>query len=58
MRSAEAIKSVREMAEERGITVGARDARLILKRVGVRPPVREKGVVDRSGGTGEVEEPT
>ena len=36
------------MAEERGMTVGARDARLMLNRVGVRPE-SEKGVVERGG---------
>ena len=36
------------MAAERGITVGARDARLMLKSVGVRPE-SEKGVDDRGG---------
>ena len=48
MRSAEAMRSNRLMAAERGITVGARDARLKLKSVGVRPE-REKGVEDRGG---------
>jgi hypothetical protein len=36
------------MAAERGMNVGARDARLRLKRADVRPE-REKGVVDRGG---------
>lgn len=36
------------MAEERGMIVGAREARRMLKRVGVRPE-REKGVVERGG---------
>ena len=48
MRSAEAMRSNRLMAAERGITVGARDARLRLKSVGVRPE-SEKGVEDRGG---------
>lgn len=47
IRSAEAIRSWRVMAEDRGMTVGARDARFMLNRVGVRPD-REKGVVGRS----------
>lgn len=34
------------MAADRGMTVGAREARLRLKRVGVRPE-REKGVDER-----------
>ena len=46
MRSAEAIRSNLEIAAERGMTVGALDARLRLKRVGVRPE-REKGVDER-----------
>jgi len=48
MRSAEAMRSKRLMAAERGMTVGARDARLRLKSVGVRPET-EKGVEDRGG---------
>lgn len=48
MRSADAMRSIRVMAAERGITVGARDARLMLNSVGVRPD-KEKGVVDRGG---------
>lgn len=48
MRSADAMRSARVIAAERGMTVGAREARLRLKRVGVRPE-REKGVVDRGG---------
>lgn len=46
MRSADAMRSWRVIAWERGMIVGARDAR--LKRVGVRPE-REKGVVERGG---------
>jgi len=42
------MRSRREIAEERGMTVGARDERLRLKSVGVRLE-REKGVVDRGG---------
>jgi hypothetical protein len=36
------------MAAERGIMVGAREARFVLNNVGVRP-VNENGVVDRGG---------
>lgn len=39
---------MRVMADERGMIVGALDARFRLKRVGVRPE-REKGVVERGG---------
>jgi hypothetical protein len=48
MRSADAMRSMRLIAAERGMTVGARDARLRLKSVGVRPE-SEKGVVERGG---------
>jgi hypothetical protein len=48
MRSADAIRSMRVMAAERGMMVGARDARFVLNSVGVRP-VNENGVVDRAG---------
>jgi len=48
MRSADAIRSVRVMAAERGMMVGARDVRFVLNSVGVRP-VNENGVVDRAG---------
>lgn len=41
------------MAAERGITVGAREARRRLKSVGVRPD-SEKGVVER-GGSGDAD---
>ena len=47
MRSAEAMRSMRVIAADLGMTVGAREARFKLKRVGVRPD-REKGVVDLS----------
>jgi hypothetical protein len=53
MRSADAMRSIRVIAAERGMIVGARDARFVLNRVGVRPdnerPDRENGVVDRGG---------
>jgi hypothetical protein len=42
------MRSSREIAAERGMTVGAREARRMLKRVGVRPEI-EKGVVERGG---------
>lgn len=48
MRSAEAIKSWRDIAEVRGMIVGARDARRALNSVGVRPD-KENGVVERGG---------
>ncbi len=48
MRSADAMRSCREMADVRRITVGARDARRLAKSVGVRPE-REKGVEERGG---------
>lgn len=48
MRSADAMRSMRVMGAERGIMVGARDARLVLNSVGVRPD-NEKGVVDLGG---------
>jgi len=48
MRSADAIRSMRVMAAERGMIVGARDARFMLNSVGVKP-VKENGVVDRAG---------
>lgn len=59
IRSAEAMRSSLEIAEVRGMIVGAREARRWLKRVGVRPE-REKGVVERGGSVatavpGEVE---
>jgi hypothetical protein len=46
IRSADAMRSMRVMAEERGITVGARDPRFVLNNVGVMPD-RENGVVER-----------
>jgi hypothetical protein len=45
MRSADAIRFSRVIAEDRGITVGAREVRL-LNKVGVRPD-NENGVVER-----------
>ena len=54
MRSAEAIRSFFVIAEERGIMVGARETRLLMRDV---RPVMEKGVDDRgsciSGDVGE-----
>lgn len=50
MRSADAMRSCREMADVRGMMVGARDARRALKSVGVRPD-SENGVVERGGST-------
>lgn len=47
MRSAEAMRSWREIAADRGMMVGAREARR-ANSVGVRPE-REKGVVERGG---------
>ena len=47
MRSADAIRSMRLMAEERGMIVGAREARLVNK-VGVLRD-KEKGVEERGG---------
>lgn len=38
---------MRVMADERGMTVGALEARLKLKRGGVRAAVKENGVEDR-----------
>jgi hypothetical protein len=40
---------MREMADERGMTVGALEARLKLKRGDVRAAVKENGVEDRGG---------
>jgi hypothetical protein len=48
MRSADAIRSMRVMAAERGIIVGLRDAHFVLNSVGIKP-VKENGVVDRAG---------
>jgi hypothetical protein len=47
MYSADAVRSEREIAPERGMTVGARDARR-AKSEGVRP-ANENGVVLRAG---------
>lgn len=48
MRSADAMRSMREIAAERGMIVGAREARRRLNSVGVRPE-SENGVVERGG---------
>lgn len=48
MRSADAMRSWREMADVLGMMVGARDARRAPNSVGVRPD-RENGVVERGG---------
>jgi hypothetical protein len=51
MYSADLMRSCRAMAPERGMTVGAREARRV-NRVGVRPDML-KGVVDRAGSKSE-----
>lgn len=48
MRSADAMRSIRVIAAERGMIVGAREARRRLNSVGVRPE-SENGVVERGG---------
>src|SRR6266511_1541493 len=44
------MRSILVMAEERGMTVGAREARFRLNRTGVRPE-SEKGVDERGTGS-------
>lgn len=51
MRSADSMRLSLVIAVERGITVGAREARFMLNNVGVRPD-KEKGVVERGGSNG------